>query len=148
MKKNAFYLLCSLFICVWACATKTETTGTTDADSDEWKEMNSFHMIMAEAFHPYKDSSNLAPAKKLAEEMAAEADTWAVAALPEKVDNEQVKASLQKLKTDTRGLADLIKSGADDTAVGSSLNALHDSFHGIMEAWHGGGKEEHEHEKK
>jgi hypothetical protein len=147
MKKNTFYLLCFLFIGLWACTTKPETTSTTDADSDDWKDMDSFHMIMAEAFHPYKDSSNLAPVKKLAEEMAVEADKWSVAALPEKVDNEQVKESLQKLKTDTRALADLIKSGADDAAIGSSLNSLHDSFHSIMEAWHGGGKEEHEHEK-
>ena len=99
---------------------------------------------MAEAFHPYKDSANLAPVKKMAEEMAIEADKWASASLPTKVDSEEVKEELQKLKTDTRALADLIKSGADDKAIGSSLDALHDSFHEIMEAWHGGG-EKHEH---
>ena len=98
-------------------------------------------MIMAEAFHPFKDSANLVPAKKMAEEMATEADKWASAPLPAKVNTEEVREELQKLKTDTRALADLIKSGAEDAAIGSSLNALHDSFHEIMEAWHGEGEE-------
>ncbi len=128
-----------------ACSGKTKTDETTNTESADWKEMDSFHMIMAEAFHPFKDSSNLAPAKKLAEEMALEAEKWSAASLPSKVDNQEVKASLEKLKVDTRALADLIKSGADDQSVGASLNSLHDSFHGIMEAWHGGG-EKHEHD--
>lgn len=132
----------SLFV---ACSGKTKTEEVVNTESADWKEMDSFHMIMAEAFHPYKDSSNLEPAKKLAEEMALEAEKWSAATLPSKVNSDEVKASLEKLKVDTRALADLIKSGADDQAVGASLNALHDSFHGIMEAWHGG-EEKHEHQ--
>jgi hypothetical protein len=144
MKRIFVYALVFALTGFASCTSKTESTSTTTEESDEWKEMDSFHMIMAEAFHPFKDSSNLAPVKKLAEEMATEADKWASASLPTKVDNEEVKEELQKLKTDTRALADLIKSGADDKAIGSSLDALHDSFHEIMEAWHGGG-EKHEH---
>jgi hypothetical protein len=144
MKKLIVYLLIFAFAGFIGCTSKTETASTTTEESDEWKEMDSFHMIMAEAFHPYKDSSNLAPVKKMAEEMAIEAEKWANASIPTKVDNKEVKEELQKLKADTRALADLIKSGADDAAIGSSLDALHDSFHEIMEAWHGGG-EKHEH---
>jgi hypothetical protein len=106
--------------------------------------MDSFHMIMSESFHPYKDSANLEPVKRLAEEMATEAEKWSNASLPAKVDNEEMKASLQQLKNDTRSLADKIKSGASDEEIGTQLNALHDSFHAIMEAWNGGG-EKHEH---
>jgi hypothetical protein len=134
---------CLIFVV--ACSGKTKTDEVANTESADWKEMDSFHMIMAEAFHPYKDSSNLEPAKKLAEEMALEAEKWSTATLPSKVDTDEVKASLGKLKTDTRALADLIKNGADDQTVGTALNALHDSFHGIMEAWHGGG-EKHEHQ--
>jgi hypothetical protein len=82
-----------MFCGMLSCTSKTETTEATEsssADSEEWKEMDSFHMIMAEAFHPYKDSTNLAPAKKLAEEMAAEAEKWAAAELPEKVNTDAV----------------------------------------------------------
>ncbi len=146
MKTNKLLIALSFLVAV-ACSTKQQTAEAPKEETNDWKEMDSFHMIMAEAFHPYKDSANLAPVKQLAEEMATEAGNWASAALPEKVNNDEVKESLQKLKADTRALADMIKTGADDAALGSSLNALHDSFHAIMEAWHGGG-EKHEHEHK
>ncbi len=144
MKNKFIYTLIFALAGIVSCTEKKETASTTMEDAGEWREMDSFHMIMAEAFHPFKDSANLAPVKKMAEEMAVEADKWASAELPAKVNNEEVKEELQKLKTDTRALADLIKSGADDAAIGSSLNALHDSFHEIMEAWHGE-EEKHEH---
>lgn len=146
MKKHILGLMVLAFIAVVSCNQKKEeaTTETAATESEEWKEMDSFHMIMAEAFHPYKDSSNLAPAKKLAEEMAAEADKWAAASLPAKVNNDNVKQQLEKLKTDTRAFADQVKASAADADLGTALNALHDNFHGIMEAWHGGG-EKHEH---
>ena len=148
MKKHtlALLVLAVTFITLVSCNQKKEeaATETATAESEEWKEMDSFHMIMAEAFHPYKDSSNLAPAKKLAEEMAAEADKWATASLPAKVNNDNVKQQLEKLKADTRAFADQVKASTPDADLGTALNALHDSFHGIMEAWHGGEKK-HEH---
>jgi hypothetical protein len=139
----------SLFTCLFfsiACSNKKDATETDQtASPPDWKEMDSFHMIMAEAFHPYKDSSNLEPVKKLAEEMATEAEQWERSTLPTNVDTEQVKHSLGNLKADTRALADLIKNGGDDQAIGASLTGLHDSFHSIMEAWHSGEKMKHEH---
>jgi hypothetical protein len=142
MTNTLRYAMIFALVGLVSCTVKTDRITTND--SEEWKEMDLFHTILAEAFHPYKDSSNLVPVKKLAEEMAAEADKWASAELPARVNKEEVKEELQKLKTDTRALADLIKSGADNAAIGSSLNTLHDSFHEIMEAWHGGG-EKHQH---
>jgi hypothetical protein len=146
MKKQLLSLLTLVLIVLISCNSKKEEASSDNAtaESEEWKEMDSFHMIMAEAFHPYKDSSNLAPAKKLAEEMAAEADKWAAASLPAKVNNDNVKQQLEKLKADTRAFADQVKASTADADLGTALNTLHDNFHGIMEAWHGGG-EIHEH---
>jgi hypothetical protein len=143
-KPISIYTVVIALMVLVACTSKKESA-TTSQSLDEWKDMDSFHMIMAEAFHPYKDSSNLEPVRKLAEEMATEASKWADASLPEKVNNENVKQQLQKLKTDTRALSDLIKSGGDENSIGASLNSLHDNFHKIMEAWHGGEKK-HDHQ--
>jgi len=109
----------------------------------DWKEMDSFHMIMAETFHPYKDSSNLEPAKTHAEHLAMEADKWASSTLPEKVNNEETKEQLNKLKTDTRAFADRVKAGAPDAELATQLTAVHDLFHQIQESWYGGGGEHH-----
>jgi hypothetical protein len=125
----ALFLLTALAF--YSCSTKVQ---------DEWPELDSFHMIMAEAFHPYKDSANLEPVKRLAKEMATEADKWAAAPLPEKVDNDEMKNQLKILKADAHAFAEMIEGGAPDETIGSSLTALHDTFHSIMEAWHGGDK--------
>ena len=131
-------LIVLMLLMAAACAKKSET----DA-AYEWPEMESFHMVMAEAFHPYKDSSNVEPIKRLAEEMALEADRWQSSPLPSKVNTDEVKDQLEKLKVGTRALADQIKTGASDEEIGATLTILHDSFHKITEAWHGGG-EKHE----
>ncbi len=133
-----------LLLAVVACGKKSESTSQ-EAASDEWPAMDSFHMIMAEAYHPFKDSANVEPVKRMAEEMAQAAADWQKQPLPEKVNNDDMKARLSQLAAGTRGLADRIKSGAPDEEIGAALTALHDGFHGITEAWNGG-EEKHEHE--
>lgn len=114
-----------------------------ESSSDEWKEMDSFHLIMAETFHPYKDSANLEPVKTHAEHLAMEAEKWAGTTPPEKVNNDEVKNKIEKLKTDTRALADKVKAGGSDEEIAAQLTAVHDLFHEIQEVWYGGHKGEH-----
>ncbi len=106
----------------------------------EWKEMDEFHMVMADVYHPLKDSGNLEPIRSRAEELAASAAKWTEAELPEKVDNEKVKGQLLKLKDGTRALADQIKTAATDDVDQTQLTDLHDLFHELQEAWYHEGK--------
>jgi hypothetical protein len=146
MKFNLIALSWVAVMSFYSCSQKGNTDTTSGQDDPiEWVEMDSFHTILAEAFYPYKDSANLEPAKRLAEEMAVEAETWASASLPPKVNNAEMKAQLNKLKADTRALAEMIKGGASDEVIGTSLQALHNSFHSIMEVWNDESWE-HQHE--
>jgi hypothetical protein len=142
------YLLLIIFtlttLSFTACTGKKEETAA--AEQTEWPQMDEFHLIMAESFHPYKDSSNLAPAKAQAAEMAANAARWAEAPLPEKVNNEKVKEYIATLKTETAAFAELVKTG-DDAQLGEALTDLHDLFHTIQDAWYGRG-DGHKHEHK
>ena len=125
-------------------AKKDEATEAVAAEEQlEWKELDAYHMLMAEAFHPYKDSANLAPAKTGAAALAEEATKWVAAPLPAKVDNQEVKDALVKLEADSRAFAEKVAGGATDEELGASLNALHDHFHKIQEAWHHGGHHGH-----
>ena len=112
------------------------------ADHDEWAVMDEFHMVMAESFHPFKDSSNLEPAKAKAAEMATAAEKWANAPLPEKVNTDEVKEKLAKLKTETTAFAQTVKTG-DAKTIGDDLTKLHDLFHELQEIWYGGGGHHH-----
>jgi len=114
-------------------------------DSNTWKEMDDFHMIMAETFHPYKDSADLAPIKEKAGELVAAAGKWASSAVPKKVDEETVKSKLQNLKGETEVLADLVQKN-NDQAIGDQLTKVHNLFHEIQEDWYSGGEHHHEHE--
>ena len=130
-----------LFLFLAACSTKNaEDKG----EYQEWKEMQSFHLLMAEAFHPYKDSANLEPAKALAKDMADEAARWSATSLPEKVNNEAMKAKIQNLSTGTQDFLKVVTESSADSVVAKSLSDLHDIFHEIQESWYGAGKEDHQ----
>jgi hypothetical protein len=144
MKSNMskMYMILLLLAAV-ACGKKSESASS-EAGDDEWPAMDSFHMIMAEAYHPYKDSANVEPVRRMAEEMAKAAEDWQKQPLPEKVNTDEVKAQLGQLATGARTLSDRIKAGATDEEIGAALTTLHESFHAITEAWHGS-MEKHEH---
>ena len=129
-----------LLIFVIACSGKKNEEGEhhqrSDAAEEEWSEMDDFHMAMAEAFHPYKDSANLEPAKTYADSLVASADRWSKAPLPEKFsEDDEIKFKLNQLKVDAATFADVAKTG-NDKAIGESLTKLHDLFHEIQEAWY------------
>ena len=135
----------SMFTAIlWSCGgSGTKHEGEHTADDNTWAEMDSYHMIMAESYHPLKDSANLAPARENAEALAVEAEKWASAKLPDRVNNDEMTTRLQNLKSSSRAFADKVKSGATDEELSSALTALHDEFHHIMEAWAGGHGEHH-----
>lgn len=132
------------FLLLAACHGKEHQSATL-----EWKELDSFHDVMAAVFHPLKDSGNLAPAKQHAAHLAEEAARLAASSLPQEINNDEMKSKLEKLKTDSQSLADEIAKGAPDDVVKEKLTALHEQFHKIMEAASGGHGhhegEEHEH---
>lgn len=117
------------------------------ADTDAWPEMDEFHTIMADSFHPFKDSANLEPARANAIEMSTIADKWASAPLPEKVKNDETKTILNQLKEDAKSFIQIVQDG-DSVKIGESLTALHDQFHVLQEAWYGERKkEDHDHKE-
>jgi hypothetical protein len=140
--KTAFSLI--FILALAACSTKN-SDGSTASSSREWKELNSFHDIMAEAYHPYKDSANLAPSKELAKAMADEASKWAASTLPDKVNNDEMKTRLQILNEGSQGFLKLVNENAPDSVVAQSLTDLHNLFHRVQEGWYRSGKEEKEH---
>jgi hypothetical protein len=112
---------------------------------DEWKEMDEFHSVMADSFHPYMESKDLGPAKANADKLVTLAGAWANSVPPEKDNNETVKEMLVVLDALARGYLSTVKSG-DDEAIGEALTKVHDQFHEIQDAWYHGEEEEQESE--
>lgn len=120
-----------------SCASKKETDHADDhVNHTEWKEMDEFHMIMAETFHPFRDSADLEPVKRKASALMTAAHEWAATPLPERVNNDEMRSKLEALKAQATTLAESVQS-QDDNAIGQHLSRLHDTFHEIQEAWYG-----------
>ena len=117
-RRSVIIVLIGLFFAA-GCSNKKESTSEV-----EWPAMDSFHMIMAESYHPMKDSANLAPAKLNAELMATEAAKWAGAPIPEKVNNGTMQARLEELTKDARAFADQVKASAPDSVLSAALEKL------------------------
>lgn len=137
------FILAACWGLVWVSCTGHKSESVT-TETEEWPQMDEFHLIMAESFHPFKDSGNLEPARRLAAEMAAQAAKWATSSLPEKVNTPEVSEKISRLKSETEAFAALVQSGSD-AELAEKLNYLHDLFHEIQEAWYGKGKHHHQH---
>jgi hypothetical protein len=146
VKQHIVYVTAfALAIIMSACTTKKGSNDEAQvAADDEWPQMDAFHMIMAESFHPFRDSADIGPAKANADSLVAAAETWLNAPIPEKVNNDEVKEMLQHLKSEADAFA-IVSKTDDQKAIGESLTKLHDLFHKLQEKWYGGGEEHHEH---
>lgn len=145
MRESLLIIFVVVIICVLqACSVKKEEAHdeSKTVEIDEWAEMDSFHMIMAESFHPFIDSGNLVPAKQNALAMEELASKWAEAPLPAKVNNDQVRQLLSRLKNSTTNFRSMLDD-APDEVLGDSLASLHDLFHDIQESWY---KDEESHD--
>ena len=98
---------------------------------EQWKELDEFHDVMSQTFHPSEDG-DLAPIKARAGEMASKAKVLADSKVPSQFSNPKMKETLQKLVTGSEGLANLINTNASDAEITSSLSDLHDVFHTVM----------------
>ncbi len=137
--KNLIYGFIALIALVSACDSRKEAKVE---DEVEWKEMDEFHAVMADMYHPLKDSNNLEPIRKSAGEFSAAASKWAGSKLPARVDNDDTRKLLSQLEEGSKALEKMVEEGSPDEEVASRLTALHDTFHSIMESWYSAGKEE------
>jgi hypothetical protein len=124
-----------------ACSTKEH-----HEEKREWKELDSFHKVIAEVYHPMMDSGNFEPVRKKAAQLADEAERWASASLPERMNNDEMTSNLQKLKVEARSLADEVSKDAPNGLIKGMLLSVHEEFHKIMEAWEDSHHEEGEDE--
>jgi hypothetical protein len=97
-----------------------------------WKEMDAFHDVMSETFHP-SEEGDLKPIRSRIDEMVTKAKAWQKSAVPEKYDSKKAKPRLKELVKDSKALRKTIRKDGSDKEVTEQLSELHDSFHYIME---------------
>ncbi len=93
-----------------------------------WKELDSFHMLMMETWHPVKKSGDMKPIRAKASVMAAAAKTWAASAIPASCDTKPNRDAIAAVARDSWALSELVEKKGDDAAVKKSISVLHDTF--------------------
>jgi hypothetical protein len=97
-----------------------------------WKEMDDFHNVMRETFHPAEEG-HFDPIKTRSLEMADKAVAWKKSIAPEGYDKKSVNVSLDKLVKGAKELDKLVKAKSTDKTIKEKLTGLHNIFHEIME---------------
>lgn len=113
-------------------ATAAPTTRAEDK-GDKWAELESFHEVMSQTFHPAEEG-NLKPIRSRAGEMAERAQKWLDSKAPLIYDVPAINAILVKLNAESKALAELVSNNGSDEEVKKSITALHDRFHEIIGA--------------
>lgn len=127
--------LITMLSCGKPAEQKEETSG------NDWPELESFHEVMADAYHPVADSGNLEPARRLSVALADRAATLASSLVPEGASGEETTRNLTVLRDSTVGFSNAVKAGQPDSVLRPSITYLHGVFHHLMEA--GSGKMKH-----
>lgn len=93
-----------------------------------WKELDAFHMLMMETWHPVSKSGDLKPIRAKATAMSDAAKTWAASTVPAACDTKPIRDAVAAVARDSRSLADLVAQQGADAELKTSLAKLHDTF--------------------
>lgn len=131
--------LALLAISLVSCAKKEETKPQAAAQNpvpklEEWAEMETFHNVMAETFHPMEDGE-MKPILTRAQEMADKAKAWQNSTLPARYEpvKDSVNFYLAKLVDESQALADMVAKKAKEDDIKKNLTALHDRYHAVSD---------------
>ena len=93
-----------------------------------WKELDAFHMLVMETWHPAKDKSDMKATRAKSAELLASAKVLAASSAPKGCDSPKVKDAVKGLPAEAQTVADLVTKKADDAALKAALKSLHDKF--------------------
>ncbi len=125
--KNSITSFILFFLCAFAVSSAKGQN-----KFDKWPEIKSFHKVLAQTFHP-SETGDLAPIKSRSAELAAKADSLNKSEIPSEFNKLEVKMALAKLSLESKSLHKMVTDKASDAEITKALNALHDTFHTIVE---------------
>lgn len=105
------------------------------AQQPAWKELDDYHTVMAQTFHP-SEEGNLQPIKERSGELADKAKALKKSAIPAAYQKPGVKETLNLLAKESKALDKMVRKKKPDADITKSLAALHDRFHEVMEKCH------------
>ena len=113
----------------------------------EWKELDAFHAVMSESFHP-AEGGNLQPVRDDASELLKKAKEWRASPIPDGYDKEKTAKALKVLVAKCKQLKSAVKAKKDDKELTMLITEAHNVFHKIVEECKTAGEHKHTDEHK
>jgi superoxide dismutase len=134
--KRTDYLTAILGAINWEEVNKLYTAALTGPllktiEMDTWNELNIFHGVMSQTFHP-SEEGNLQPIRERSAEMLEKARVLQSGKIPMSFNTPEIKKSIDDLVKGSAALNQLVIAKADDKTVTKKLSELHDVFHTIQ----------------
>lgn len=105
------------------------------AQNQPWKELDDYHTVMSQTFHP-SESGDLQPIKARSGELADKAKILKKSAIPTAYQKPGVKETLALLAKESKAMDKMVRKKKSDAEITKALSALHDRFHEVVEKCH------------
>ena len=92
-----------------------------------WKELDAFHLVMMQTWHPASMRNNLIPIRSRAGELSDKAQLWSKSSFPAPCDTPALREAVIKAAEQALALVPLVVSGGDEQ-VKAALKGVHDTF--------------------
>jgi superoxide dismutase len=100
-------------------------------EKNAWKELNEFHMVMSQTFHPIEEN-NFTPIKERSGEMLAKAIALKNSKIPTSFNTTEIKKAIDELVTGATELHKINTKKVKDEVLKEKMEKLHDKFHEIQ----------------
>lgn len=101
-----------------------------DHGKSKWAELDAFHTVISQTFHP-SEEGNLEPIKKRSAEMVATAKKLAASTPPQAYQSAEMKQAVKELVAQSEKMDKAVKGKKSDEALTEQLSTVHDAFHKI-----------------
>jgi superoxide dismutase len=134
--KRTDYLTAILTAINWDAVNKNYTEALVSPllksiEQDTWAELNAFHEVMAETFHPSEDG-DLKPIRARSGEFLEKAEALKNGKIPTSFNTPEIKKSIDDLVKGAAALKKMVLQKASDKVLAKKLGELHDVFHTIQ----------------
>ena len=102
-------------------------------EASGWKELDAFHKVLADAWHPI-GRGDYKPARARAAELVKAAVAWRQSKGPKSCDNEATRSGLKTMIEQARWYEDAARRAASDDAIKVTLKTTHDTFESFAES--------------
>jgi hypothetical protein len=92
-----------------------------------WKELDTYHDLMAATWHPAKEN-DLKPARAKADSLSAAAKAWSESKAPAACDNKAIKDAIAAVVTGSTKVLHLVHGNAPDAELKAAMHDVHERF--------------------